>query len=207
MMNLSRPEGKNCLSLGCGLGRFLRDYTDLGAFVAVGLDINKENLKQCKSIGAELVQGDVENLPLKNDAFNIVDCEATMEHIANPLKAMREINRILDKQLGYSFVTWHVYNWLKLSSRTVRKRLVLHVRDLFLNITGLGKMCAALGDRKIRRSKLLKILFYSYGTYRNGGYSYPVIQNIYAGASMRIDLLKTYNHVVFVTSKIIKNKV
>jgi len=33
VMEISKPRGKACLSLGCGLGRFLRDYAKHGANV------------------------------------------------------------------------------------------------------------------------------------------------------------------------------
>lgn len=109
MMSKSGPKGKVYVSLGCGLGRFLRDYIKHGARLVVGLDLNLENLKQCNEIGASVVRGDIENMPFQNDAFDIIDCEATMEHIANPIRAMSEVRRISNQKIGFSFVTWHVY--------------------------------------------------------------------------------------------------
>jgi ubiquinone/menaquinone biosynthesis C-methylase UbiE len=48
-----------------------------------------------QKIGAHLVLGDIENLPFKGNIFDVIDCEATMEHIAEPIKAMKEISRIV----------------------------------------------------------------------------------------------------------------
>ena len=197
MMELPKPKGKTCLSLGCGLGRFLRDYVKHGAQVVVGLDINPKNLEQCKEIGVDLVLGDIENMPFQDNIFDVIDCEATMEHIADPVKAMKEIRRINNQKLGISFVTWHVYRWLSfLTSRTIRLRLMLCIRDLIVNTAHIGRSI-----EKMRENRLLKVFSFSYGTYRNAGFSYPEIQQIYEEGKMRIDILKIYGHVVFVTSK------
>lgn len=199
MMALSKPKGKICVSLGCGLGRFLRDYAKHGAQIVVGFDINPENLKKCKEIEAYLVLGDIENMPFQDSAFDVIDCEATMEHIEYPIKAMKEVNRISNKQLGISFVTWHMYRWSSIfTSRTIRLRLLLTIRDLAVNAAHIGRMIEMM-----RKNKLLKVFSFSYGTYRNAGFTYSEIQRIYYEAKMQIDILKTYDHVVFITSKAI----
>jgi len=197
IMELSKPKGKACLSLGCGLGRFLREYDRHKARIAVGLDINRKNLEQCKEIGVHLVLGDVENVPFRDDIFDVIDCEATMAHIADPIKAMKEISRMLEQKLGISFVTWHIYRWgTLLTNKTVRFRLILYVRDLIVNITHIGRSI-----NHIAGSRLLKVLFVNYGTYRNSGFSYPETLQIYREADMVIVLLKIYGHVVFVVGK------
>ena len=48
IIGLTKPKGNVCLSLGCGLGRFLRGYVKYEAKIVVGLDINRENLERCK---------------------------------------------------------------------------------------------------------------------------------------------------------------
>lgn len=197
IMETSKPKGKACLSLGCGLGRFLREYAKHEAKIAVGLDINRKNLEQCKEIGVDLVLGDVENVPFQDNIFDVIDCEATMEHIADPIKAMKEISRMLEQKLGISFVTWHIYRWgTLLTNKTVRLRFMLYVRDLIVNITHI--------DRSINQivgNRLLKVFFVNYGICRNAGFSYPETLQIYKEAGMVIVLLKIYGHVVFVVGK------
>jgi SAM-dependent methyltransferase len=199
IMEISKPKGKAALSLGCGLGRFLRDYAKHGAMIVVGLDINRGNLKLCKEIGVDLVLGDAENLPFQDNTFDVIDCEATMEEIAEPIKTMKEISRILKQDTGRSFVTWHIYRWTNvLTKRTIRLRFGFYVRDLIL--TSLGR-CVGRSIDGIAENRLLKVLSAGYGTYRNEGFSYPQIQYIYEEASMKMVLLKIYHHVIFIASK------
>ena len=181
------------MSLGCGLGRFLRGYISNEARLVVGLDINHGNLEECKKTGACLVLGDVENLPFRDNVFEIVECEATMEHITRPVRVMKEVNRIIDPKIGISFLTYHVYRWWQiLTNRKIRLRFVLYVRDLILDFTHFGRFI------KISENSLLRVFFYCYGTYRNKGFSYPEIQRIYREAKIGIVLVKVYGHVVFV---------
>ena len=136
-------------------------------------------------------------MPFQGNIFDVIDCEATMEHIAEPIKAMKEIRRIINQKLGISFVTWHVYRWLSVfTSRTIRLRLMLYIRDLIVNTAHIGRLIEKIGE-----NRLLKVFFFSYGTYRNAGFSYPEIQQIYREVKMKIVILKICGHVVFITSK------
>jgi ubiquinone/menaquinone biosynthesis C-methylase UbiE len=194
IMELSKPRGKACLSLGCGLGRFLRDYSKYGAKIVVGLDINRSNLEKCKEIEADLVLGDIENLPFNDNAFDVFDCMATMEHIARPIKAMKENRRVLKQNTGLSFATWHCYRWiLALTSPSVRRRFLRYIHDVIADTVP-----------RIGENKLLKSFFADYGTMRNKGFSYPEIQEIYNEANLKIVLLKIYHHVIFIASKVTK---
>lgn len=190
-MQIYKPKGKACLSLGCGLGRFLRGYVERKAKIVVGLDINRNNLKQCKKMMVDLVRGDVENLPFRDEIFDLVDCEAVMEHVPKPTTALKEIARILSRKNGFSFITWHIYRWVTFfNNPTVRHRFLLYVRDLIAN------RIPAIPE-ELLRSKL----FSDYGTYRNAGFSYPEIEKFYKAVEMKIILLRIYSHVIFVISK------
>jgi len=85
-----KPKGKVCLSLGCGWGRFLRAYSENGAKIVIGIDINKENILKCKNT-AELVLGDIENLPFRRNVIDVMECVATMEHIARPEAVVNDV--------------------------------------------------------------------------------------------------------------------
>jgi len=49
------------------------------------------------------VIGDIQNIPFENNSFDTVWCEAVLEHVKNPTKAVSEIYRLLKKG-GYVFV-------------------------------------------------------------------------------------------------------
>lgn len=129
-MKMLNPKGKRCLDLGCGWGRFLRSFLNNGAERVVGVDINLRNLERCKEIGAELVRGDIENLPLANNSFNICSIIGTMEHLPYPDKVIDEIRRVL-KIYGLACITWNHYFWIKaLWDPVTRMRLRLYLRDI-----------------------------------------------------------------------------
>ena len=148
-MEISKPRGRACLSLDCGLGRFLRDYVNHEAEIVVGLDINRSNLRQCKEIGVDLVLGDVESLPFQNNTFDVTDCMATMEHIDRPIKAIKENRTILKQNTGLSFITWHSYRWMMFRSLSMRRTLVRFLRWMRDFIADIVPM--------ITKNRLLKI--------------------------------------------------
>ncbi|TRO51986.1 class I SAM-dependent methyltransferase [Candidatus Bathyarchaeota archaeon] len=197
MMQYSKPKGKNCLSLGCGLGRFVKDYIAHKASLVVGVDLNKHNLLYCKKYEAALVLADVQNLPFKSGTFGIIDCEAVTCHLPNPEKALKEIKRI-SKHNAASFVDWHIYRWIDFhKSRTIRFRIVFYIRDLVMNALGLGVVIKRLTYNK---NIILRTLAYSYGNYRNAGFTFKGITSFYEHSQLMIKRIKIYEHVVFITS-------
>lgn len=87
--NVSSPF----LDVGCGTGLILRHLPR----DAVGLDINPWNLRKAKKHApqAQLVVGDAENMPIRDDVFRTIICTETLEHLPAPREAVREIHRVL----------------------------------------------------------------------------------------------------------------
>ncbi len=54
------------------------------------------------SIGADLV-GDIHDIPLINNSVDAIICSSVLEHVENPIKAVKEMRRILKKN-GKIFV-------------------------------------------------------------------------------------------------------
>lgn len=50
------------------------------------------------------IVADAMNMPIENDSYDLVICQATLEHISSPVKALREIHRVL-KNNGYFYCT------------------------------------------------------------------------------------------------------
>lgn len=80
------------LDLGAGIGEFL-------AFRAAtkGVDINAENVAFCKAQGLDcrLMEEDV--LPFQDDEFDSLIMDNVLEHIAEPLPLLAEVDRVLKK--------------------------------------------------------------------------------------------------------------
>lgn len=86
-------NGSLVLDAGCGTGLITRRLRG----TVIGLDINKWNLNQTKKHvpHANIVAGDVEQLPFTNDKFDLVICTETLEHLEHPENAVLEFLRIL----------------------------------------------------------------------------------------------------------------
>jgi 2-polyprenyl-3-methyl-5-hydroxy-6-metoxy-1,4-benzoquinol methylase len=174
IMNITKPQGKSCLSLGCGWGRFLKSYLEKGGRQVVGADINRSNLLICKRVGADLVLCDIENLPFKSDVFDVMECMATMEHIDEPTVVMKEMRRV-STNLGNVFISWPYFNWIRaFHDPALRNRLILAIRDFIPSRIGL-----VLAQKRF-------IGFKEYGLFRNKGVSLQEIYQIYADASMPV---------------------
>jgi SAM-dependent methyltransferase len=188
IMQVMEPKGKVCLSLGCGWGRFLKAYFKNEAQRVIGIDINKVNLFKCKNTGAELVLGDIENLPFKCNIFEAMECVATMEHIARPEKVVKELARIINKPLGLVFISWNHYDWLQaLYNHGVRMNLLLTARDLIYEL-----LPPVVRNTLLKSAVIRSTLLVNYGIMRSGGFSFPTILKIFESASMHIVLAEYF---------------
>jgi SAM-dependent methyltransferase len=186
IMKVMEPKGKVCLSLGCGWGRFLHAYYENEAERVIGIDINKENLLKCKNTGAELVLGDIENLPFQCNIFEAMECIATMEHISRPEKVVKELRRIISETHGLVFISWNHYDWLQaLYNRDIRIFLIWTVRDLIYELFPVAIRNTLLKSAVIRSTFLA-----GYGVARYGGFSFPTVMQIFENASMHVILAK-----------------
>lgn len=88
-------DGMNIAEIGCGKGRFLRnikeDYNDI---TLIGVDISESMLSYLpQDIEGEI--GELENIPLQNETYDLVFCIEALEHAINRKAALREMVRIL----------------------------------------------------------------------------------------------------------------
>ncbi len=66
-----------------------------------------------------IIYGDVENLDYKDKYFDVVICSEVLEHVNNPVKAMKELKRVTKKRLIISvpyepwFTFWRLMIWEK----------------------------------------------------------------------------------------------
>jgi SAM-dependent methyltransferase len=92
------PSGARSLDVGCGTGRWVRRYGQLG-FRATGLDVTPGMLKtarQCSTAGA-LVAGEAYRLPFADGVFDFVSDVTVVQHIPPELQpaAIGEMIRVL----------------------------------------------------------------------------------------------------------------
>jgi SAM-dependent methyltransferase len=73
----SRPSDR-ILDVGVGLGRLLSRFHTLKRY---GMDISSEYLTNAKSAGIEVCLARVEDMPYKDDIFDLVVCTDVLEHV------------------------------------------------------------------------------------------------------------------------------
>jgi ubiquinone/menaquinone biosynthesis C-methylase UbiE len=82
----------NVLDLGCGTG-LLAEFLDKNV---IGLDLSLEMLKSGKDKEI-FIQGDIENLPFKNNSFDTILSFSSFMNLSNLKKGLLEVKRILNK--------------------------------------------------------------------------------------------------------------
>jgi len=89
-------KGKRVLDIGCGTGRCIKTLIDKGAIIT-GCDISPEMLKIAKKkfLNVEFAEGDIENLPFKDDCFDVVLASFLIVHLKSLQKAFDEVYRVL----------------------------------------------------------------------------------------------------------------
>ncbi len=105
-----KKDAKKVLDVGCGNGRHVVFFAEQ-AFNVSGIDISKEAIDVAnawlnkKGLTADLRAGVAENLPFKNEEFDVVISDGVLDHIPmkNAKEAVNEMKRVL-KQEGYLFL-------------------------------------------------------------------------------------------------------
>lgn len=99
---LGLVEGKRVLEISCGRGGFSRLLASRGA-VMFGADFSETALKIAQSRivadgvngkAVRLTQADAHNLPYADESFDIIISCETIEHLQDPLAALKEMARV-----------------------------------------------------------------------------------------------------------------
>jgi SAM-dependent methyltransferase len=93
--------GQSLLDVGSGPGTITADLADLVAPGRVtALEATEEALALTaaeldrRGVAADLVVGDVHDLPFPDDAFDVVHAHQVLQHVADPVLALRELRRV-----------------------------------------------------------------------------------------------------------------
>ncbi|MBD0669395.1 methyltransferase domain-containing protein [Streptomyces sp. CBMA156] len=135
-----RP-GQSLLDVGCGPGTITADLAGLvgpqGRVVAV--DTSAEVLEQAAGYVAGrglsnvvFERADVHRLPYRDGEFDVVHAHQVLQHVADPVAALRELRRVTApggvvaaRDVDYASMTWFpevpaLDRWLELYRRTAR---------------------------------------------------------------------------------------
>jgi ubiquinone/menaquinone biosynthesis C-methylase UbiE len=98
--DLSWFEGKTCLDVGCGGGRYTIAMSRLGAARAVGCDLSEEGLADARARAADMTnvsfeQASALDLPFHDGSFDFVCCSGVLHHTTDADKGLDELTRVL----------------------------------------------------------------------------------------------------------------
>lgn len=98
---LASIEGKDYVELGCGGGQGSVGTAELGAESVVGVDFSGEQLRHARwlrnfyGVDVQFVKGDVTNIPLAADSFDVASSEAAFQMVEHLDEALIEVHRVL----------------------------------------------------------------------------------------------------------------
>ncbi|MCX7804879.1 MAG: class I SAM-dependent methyltransferase [Planctomycetota bacterium] len=102
MAEVFPPElirGRVALDCGCGGGAFSLALVRSGARFVVGLDISIGSIRMARRLNAagrlEYIVGNMESLPFGDGRFEVIWAWGSVEHTADPWRAMAELDRVL----------------------------------------------------------------------------------------------------------------
>lgn len=113
---LESVEGKAYVELGCGGGQGSVGTAALGADPVVGVDFSGEQLRYARDlrdeygVDAQFVQGDVTDLPLPDDRFDVASSEAAFQMVPDLDAALSEAHRVLRPGGVFVFSVPHPLN-------------------------------------------------------------------------------------------------
>lgn len=81
------------LDIGTGQGYFMSILKSKG-YIVVGTDINLHRLKIAKFHG-DVILADSQNLPFKNNSFDIISSIGLLHHVEEPIVVLNEIRRCM----------------------------------------------------------------------------------------------------------------
>ena len=98
--DLSWLEGKKCLDVGCGGGRYTIAMGRLGAGQMTGCDISDDGLADARlrANGMSKVsfeKASVLNLPFEEENFDFICCSGVLHHTTDADKGLDELTRVL----------------------------------------------------------------------------------------------------------------
>jgi SAM-dependent methyltransferase len=88
-------RGGRMLEIGCGLGHLAGQLS--GYFRAYAMDVNLWALEQARGTqaGVNFLHAGAERVPFEKESFDLVIIKHVVEHLEDPILAIREIGRLL----------------------------------------------------------------------------------------------------------------
>jgi ubiquinone/menaquinone biosynthesis C-methylase UbiE/glycosyltransferase involved in cell wall biosynthesis len=89
------PDGSKVLDVGCNSGELMKHLRDTKGCDVTGVDVAEEPLKLAREKGLDVLNADAEHLPFTDGEFDVVILREVLAHLHDPVKALKEIRRVL----------------------------------------------------------------------------------------------------------------
>ena len=125
------------LDVGCGFLEGIQT-PELESDVSLDLNLDKASLNFIKNLKTPII-GDAQNLPFRQETFHIIYWNAILEHLSDPVKAIKDGKRVLrekgEAHIKLPVITNHERRYLKylfiafpFSISAVLRHLIRHCR-------------------------------------------------------------------------------
>lgn len=106
---LELQSDSRVLDIGSGLGILAREVAEQvprGHIVGVEPALAQLTAGNASALNLYFVQGDAHRLPFEDECFDVTYCRYVLEHVADPLRVLREVRRVM-RHGGKVFVHRH----------------------------------------------------------------------------------------------------
>jgi 2-polyprenyl-3-methyl-5-hydroxy-6-metoxy-1,4-benzoquinol methylase len=91
-----RRPGGSLLDVGCATGLFLNAMRDFGQWNLTGIELSHSAAEYARQrFGLNVVEGSLEKGQFEPECFDIITLWDVLEHLDNPLEALRQVYRLL----------------------------------------------------------------------------------------------------------------
>jgi len=90
------------LNVGCGFDKWGDIRVDIQPF---------SNIFYNRKTSANII-ADVQHLPFKPKIFNETRCYHVLEHVPNPVEALKELQRVTNGKIIIRVPIWHLYSYI-----------------------------------------------------------------------------------------------
>lgn len=91
------PENSRVLDVGCNDGAMMKLLKDAKGCDVTGVDVSETALALAREKNLKVINADAEKLPFKDHTFDVAILREVLVHIHEPIKALKEIRRVLKK--------------------------------------------------------------------------------------------------------------
>lgn len=94
LADLELGSRRRILDVGCGTGALTRVIDEESPATVVGVDVDLDLLSVARQSGLTVFAGDATRLPVPDDHFDLVVCQALLSNLPDPKVALQEFARV-----------------------------------------------------------------------------------------------------------------